>query len=75
MWIVDGDHEEAVERSQQDNMAEWLPDAGLLLLPQVRRFTPLELRLVTLGRQVSHFAFIQDPDTFNAMLKRFFALP
>ncbi|KAG8899918.1 hypothetical protein FRC00_000670 [Tulasnella sp. 408] len=54
VWIVDGDHEEAVYRSQQDDMARWLPDAGQLLLPQV-----------------SHFAFIQDPDTFNAMLWNF----
>ncbi|KAG8942740.1 hypothetical protein FRC04_003510 [Tulasnella sp. 424] len=54
VWIVDGDHEEAVLRSQQDDMARWLPDAGQLLLPQV-----------------SHFAFIQDPDTFNAMLWSF----
>ena len=35
IWIVDGDHEEAVERYQQDDMARWLPDAGQLLLPQV----------------------------------------
>ncbi|KAG9043356.1 hypothetical protein FS837_009699 [Tulasnella sp. UAMH 9824] len=54
VWIVDADHEEAVYRSQQDDMARWLPDAGQLLLPQV-----------------SHFAFIQDPDTFNAMLWNF----
>ncbi|KIO28605.1 hypothetical protein M407DRAFT_22191 [Tulasnella calospora MUT 4182] len=54
VWIVDGDHEEAVYRSQQDDMARWLPDAGQLLLPQV-----------------SHFAFIQDPDIFNAMLWSF----
>ncbi|KAG8899919.1 hypothetical protein FRC00_000671 [Tulasnella sp. 408] len=55
VWIVDADHEEAVYRSQQDDMARWLPDGGQLLLPQV-----------------SHFAFIQDPDTFNAMLWSFF---
>ncbi|KAG8935969.1 hypothetical protein FRC00_010045 [Tulasnella sp. 408] len=54
VWIVDADHEEAVYRSQQDDMARWLPDGGQLLLPQV-----------------SHFAFIQDPDTFNAMLWSF----
>ncbi|KAG8904544.1 hypothetical protein FRB99_001584 [Tulasnella sp. 403] len=58
VWIVDGDHEEAVRREQQDLMAAWLPNAGELLLPQV-----------------SHFAFIQDPETFNAMLLRFLRLP
>ncbi|KAG8936220.1 hypothetical protein FRC02_003920 [Tulasnella sp. 418] len=56
-WIVDGDHEEAVYRSQQDDMAKWLPDAGQLILPQV-----------------SHFAFIQDPRGFNAMVKHFLEL-
>ncbi|KAG8939344.1 hypothetical protein FRC04_006702 [Tulasnella sp. 424] len=55
VWIVDADHEEAVYRNQQDDMARWLPDGGQLLLPQV-----------------SHFAFIQAPDMFNAMLWSFF---
>ncbi|KAG8939343.1 hypothetical protein FRC04_006701 [Tulasnella sp. 424] len=36
VWVVDRDHEEAVFRSQQDDMARWLPNAGQLLLPQVR---------------------------------------
>ncbi|KAG8906103.1 hypothetical protein FRC01_008123 [Tulasnella sp. 417] len=38
VWIVDGDHEEAVYRNQQDDMAKWLPDGGQLILPQVSHF-------------------------------------
>jgi len=35
---VDGDREEAVRRYQQEDMADWIEDAGLLLLPQVSHF-------------------------------------
>jgi pimeloyl-ACP methyl ester carboxylesterase len=55
-WIVDADHDEAIERSNTLFMADNIPDSGLLLLPQV-----------------SHFAFLQDPQQFNAALLHFLA--
>lgn len=35
VWIVDGDHDTAIERNQPDAMAAWIPYAGQLILPQV----------------------------------------
>ncbi|CAM4802989.1 unnamed protein product [Rotaria magnacalcarata] len=54
VWIVDGDHEEAIYRDQPDTMTLWIPQSGELILPRT-----------------SHFAFLQDPDTFIAALERF----
>jgi pimeloyl-ACP methyl ester carboxylesterase len=42
VWIVDGDHDEDIERNQADAMAAWIPYAGQLLLPQVSHFALLE---------------------------------
>lgn len=42
VWIVDGDHDDAVERNQPDAMAAWIPYAGELILPQVGHFALLE---------------------------------
>jgi pimeloyl-ACP methyl ester carboxylesterase len=53
-WIVDGDHDEMVNHDQPRTLADWVPDAGLSIQPDV-----------------SHFAFIQNPDQFNADLLRF----
>jgi pimeloyl-ACP methyl ester carboxylesterase len=47
-WIVDGDHDEAIKRENTEWMAAQIPNAGLLILPEV-----------------SHFAFLQDPEEFN----------
>ena len=55
-WIVDADHDEAIERENTLFMADNVPGSGLLLLPQV-----------------SHFAFIQDPQQFNASVLHFLA--
>lgn len=55
-WIVDADHDEAIKRENTLFMADHVPDAGLLILPQV-----------------SHFAFLQDPQQFNANLLHFLA--
>jgi pimeloyl-ACP methyl ester carboxylesterase len=52
LWIVDGDHEEAINRTDTLFMADSNPQFGLVLLPRV-----------------SHFAFIQDPNTFTSHLK------
>ncbi|CAF3603805.1 unnamed protein product [Rotaria sp. Silwood1] len=54
VWIVDGDHEEAIYRDQPDTMTLWIPQAGELILPRT-----------------SHFAFLQDPETFTVALARF----
>ncbi len=53
-WIVDADHDEAIERANTLFMADHIPGSGLLILPQV-----------------SHFAFLQDPDLFDAALGHF----
>lgn len=47
-WIVDGDHDEEIKRENTEYMANQIPNAGLLILPEV-----------------SHFAFLQDPEQFN----------
>jgi len=55
-WIVDADHDEAIKRENTEFMAAQIPDAGLLLLPEV-----------------SHFAFLQDPQQFNEAVLHFMA--
>jgi pimeloyl-ACP methyl ester carboxylesterase len=53
-WIADGDHDEMVKHDQPRTLADWVPDSGLLIEPEV-----------------SHFAFLQNPDQFNADVLRF----
>jgi len=53
-WIVDADHDEAITHDQPRTMADWIPNAGLLIEPDV-----------------SHFAFIQDPDRFTQDVQHF----
>lgn len=53
-WIVDADHDEAIEHDQPRTMADWIPNAGLLIEPDV-----------------SHFAFIQDPEQFTRDVAHF----
>jgi pimeloyl-ACP methyl ester carboxylesterase len=53
-WIVDGDHDEMVTHDQPATMFAWMPNAGLLIEPDV-----------------SHFAFLQAPQQFNADVERF----
>jgi pimeloyl-ACP methyl ester carboxylesterase len=38
-WIVDGDRDEAIKRENTEFMAATIPDAGLLLQPQVSHFS------------------------------------
>ena len=38
-WIVDGDHDEAIKRSNTEFMAAKIPDAGLLIQPEVSHFS------------------------------------
>ncbi|WP_315765509.1 MULTISPECIES: alpha/beta hydrolase [unclassified Bradyrhizobium] len=54
VWIVDGDHDEAIKREHTEYLAATIPHAGLLILPNT-----------------SHFAFLQDPELFNAAMLRF----
>ncbi|CCE04566.1 putative Hydrolase, alpha/beta hydrolase fold family [Bradyrhizobium sp. STM 3843] len=54
VWIVDGDHDEAIKREHTEYLASTIPHAGLLILPNA-----------------SHFAFLQDPELFNAAMLRF----
>jgi pimeloyl-ACP methyl ester carboxylesterase len=37
-WIVDGDHDEMVKTDQPRTMADWMPEAGLLIEPDVSHF-------------------------------------
>jgi pimeloyl-ACP methyl ester carboxylesterase len=53
-WIADADHDEMITHDQPRTMADWTPEAGLLIEPDV-----------------SHFAFIQAPEQFNADVERF----
>lgn len=41
-WIVDADHDEAIERPNTEFMARSIPDAGLLLQPEVSHFSMLQ---------------------------------
>jgi len=41
-WIVDADHDEAIERSNAELMADTIPRAGLLLQPEVSHFSMLQ---------------------------------
>jgi pimeloyl-ACP methyl ester carboxylesterase len=41
-WIVDADHDEAIKRENTEFMAGAIPNAGLLLQPQVSHFSFLQ---------------------------------
>lgn len=41
-WIVDADHDEAIHRENTEFMARAIPDAGLLLQPEVSHFSMLQ---------------------------------
>jgi len=58
VWIADGDHDEAIKRTDTDFMAHAIPEAREAILPGV-----------------SHFAILQDPDTFTDMVERFLNAP
>jgi pimeloyl-ACP methyl ester carboxylesterase len=53
-WIVDADRDEMITHDQPRKMADWTPNAGLLIEPDV-----------------SHFAFLQDPEQFNRDILHF----
>jgi len=42
VWIVDGDHDEAIKRENTEFMARVIPDSGLLLQPEVSHFSFLQ---------------------------------
>jgi pimeloyl-ACP methyl ester carboxylesterase len=42
VWIVDADHDEAIKRENTEFMANQIPDAGLLLQPEVSHFSFLQ---------------------------------
>jgi pimeloyl-ACP methyl ester carboxylesterase len=42
VWIVDADHDEAIKRENTEFMANEIPNAGLLLQPQVSHFSFLQ---------------------------------
>ena len=41
-WIVDGDHDEAIKRENTEFMAAHVPNAGLLIQPEVSHFSFLQ---------------------------------
>ncbi|KAK4454469.1 Alpha/Beta hydrolase protein [Podospora aff. communis PSN243] len=56
VWVVDGAEEEVVQRRVPGEIRDMIAGSGLVLLPDV-----------------GHFAPLQDPGTFNAMLDRWLA--
>lgn len=46
VWIVDGDHDEAIKRENTDLMASLIPGAGELILPAVSHFAFLQDRVM-----------------------------
>ena len=42
VWIVDADHDEAIKRENTELMASQIPNAGLLLQPEVSHFSFLQ---------------------------------
>ncbi len=42
IWIVDGDHDEAIKRPHTEELARLVPGAGLLIQPQVSHFSFLQ---------------------------------
>jgi len=42
VWIVDGDHDEAIRRDNTDSMAQQIPDAREMILPGVSHFAFLQ---------------------------------
>ena len=40
--IADGDHDEAIDRRQTEEMASLIPNAGLLIQPGVSHFSMLQ---------------------------------
>ncbi|MBS0279180.1 MAG: alpha/beta hydrolase [Proteobacteria bacterium] len=41
-WIVDGDHDEMVKHDQPRTLADWVPNSGLLIEPEVSHFAFLQ---------------------------------
>jgi pimeloyl-ACP methyl ester carboxylesterase len=41
-WIVDGDHDEAITGENTEFMAAHIPNAGMLLQPEVSHFSFLQ---------------------------------
>jgi pimeloyl-ACP methyl ester carboxylesterase len=42
VWIVDGDHDEAIKRENTEFLAANIPGSGLLLQPEVSHFSFLQ---------------------------------
>jgi pimeloyl-ACP methyl ester carboxylesterase len=42
VWIVDGDHEEFIKPEHTAHIAAMIPRAGLMILPNVSHFAPLQ---------------------------------
>lgn len=53
-WIVDGDHDEAINHDQPRTMADWTPNAGLLIVPDVSHFGFLQ-DPEAFNRDILHF--------------------
>jgi pimeloyl-ACP methyl ester carboxylesterase len=60
-WIVDADHDEAIKRENTLYMADTIPEAGLLIQPDVSHFSFLQ-DPVQFNENVLHFlAHVPDP--------------
>lgn len=54
VWIVDGDHDEAINHDQPRTMADWTPGAGLLIEPDVSHFAFIQ-DSAQFNRDLAHF--------------------
>jgi pimeloyl-ACP methyl ester carboxylesterase len=62
VWIVDGDHDEAIKRENTDQMASLIPGAGELILPAVSHFAFLQ-DPVMFNESLLHFLAPEDNRT------------
>ncbi|CAF3876054.1 unnamed protein product [Rotaria sp. Silwood2] len=69
IWIVDGDHEEAIFRSQPDDMTSWIPQAGELILPGTGHFAFIQDPVVFTAfvKHFDQYIFISDTDNHRVI--------
>jgi pimeloyl-ACP methyl ester carboxylesterase len=59
-WIVDADHDEAIKRENTLYMADTIPDAGLLIQPEVSHFSFLQDPVQFNGNVLHFLAHVPD---------------
>jgi pimeloyl-ACP methyl ester carboxylesterase len=62
VWIVDGDHEEAIYRDQPDTMSSWIIQSGELILPRTSHFSFIQ---IPEGFTQSILRFLNEANCYN----------